>query len=198
MSVELVDKRFLGILKTKDVMKPAGITIHYTADRSPERTVKSLASAGLGYHYLVDRDGTVFQLADTNRSVSHAGKAMWLELSNNRSHLAISLLSWGKLTELKDGHCVAWNGLAINKQDIAYRGGFYWDAATPAQEKALVDLLKVLCFHCIDTADICGHDESAIPPGRKTDPGGVLSMTMSELRSKLAEEIKSMEVKKIP
>ena len=178
-------------------MKPTGITVHYTADRDAARTVRSLVSSGLGYHFLIGRDGTIFQLADTSLGLSHAGKAIWNGASPNRSHVAISMLSWGKLVELAKGAYVSWNGLAIKPNEISNKDGHFWDFCPLPQEASLVALLIALCFDAkINPANICGHSECAIPSGRKADPGGVLSHTMDELRGIVvsATEEKGMEV----
>lgn len=156
---------------------PAGVTIHYTADDSLERSITTLKLAGLGYHILIDYDGTCYQAAPFTDRVYHAGKALWLGNKPNSTHIAISLISWGKLS-----HGKSWRGDIIPEYEIAERQGGQWHKATVNQETSLMDLLQWLVQQGIDPRHICGHDECALPPGRKVDPGGVLQLSMSEVR----------------
>lgn len=156
---------------------PAGITVHYTADDSLERSINSLRVANLGYHILIDRYGVCHQAALFTEHVYHAGKALWLGNRPNSTHIAVSLVSWGKLS-----HGKSWRGDVIPESEITERQGGQWHKATEAQETALMDLLKWLVGQGIDSRHICGHDECAIPPGRKVDPGGILQMTMADYR----------------
>lgn len=176
------DQKHLGALKAVSTIDAVGVTVHYTADRDLDRTLRALQARGLGYHAIIDRDGTVYQTVPLTHGVWHAGKALWGQFSPNRSHLAISLLSWGELEALAPGAYQSWNGQTVSTDEVASRAGAHWDAATPAQEAALVDFLVWACQQGISAENICGHDECALPKGRKIDPGGVLSMTMEELR----------------
>lgn len=175
------DQRLAGRVRGNGVLEPAGVTIHYSADRDAERTVRSLAERGLGYHVLIDRDGAVLQLAPFNVRLSHAGSALWRGLSPNRTHVSVCLISWGFLDKTR----TAWNGYVVAAGQVAERPvGRFWDAATPPQEAALWKLLGWLCQAGIGADTICGHDECAVPAGRKVDPGGVLSITMGEIRAR--------------
>lgn len=187
MNIADVDNRFLGKIVTNGDLKPLGVTVHYSADRDVARTVRSLVDSGMGYHFLIDREGTVFQLADTKRSVAHAGKALWRTLSPNKYHIAVSLQSWGKL-ELFGQTYMTWAGGKIPIGEVrTLEDGTHWDAATPKQEKSLIRLLRSFVQKGIEADRICGHDESALPRGRKLDPGGTLSLSMQALRAKLVE-----------
>ena len=156
---------------------PIGITIHYTADDSLERSINTLRINGLGYHILIDRNGSCYQASPFTDRVYHAGKALWLGNRPNSTHIAVSLVSWGKLS-----HGKSWRGDEIPEQEIAERQGGQWHKATKEQETSLMDLLDWLVLQGIDPRHICGHDECAIPPGRKVDPGGILQMTMADYR----------------
>lgn len=188
MILESADKRFLGMLRTRGNLQASGITIHYSADRDVARTMATLIKSELGYHFLIARDGTTFQLVDTSFSVAHAGKAEWLGKSPNSHHIAICLMSWGKLIKKEDEY-LNWASGKIAPHEVRTKMGdsTYWDKFTPEQEKMLRLLLRNFIFAGIDPSGICGHDESAIPFGRKTDPGASLSMSMPELRASLMD-----------
>lgn len=170
---------------------PLGVTVHYTADRDLDRTIRALAAKELGYHLLIDRDGGIYQAADLNQQVWHAGKAVWRNINPNRSHVAVSIVSWGEVQEEAGVFSVTWNGVQIPDSDVARRKApvtgveTLWDAATQAQEIALSETLEWLVDQGVAPANVCGHDEAALPHGRKCDPGGVLSRTMEQIRTEL-------------
>jgi N-acetyl-anhydromuramyl-L-alanine amidase AmpD len=134
----------------------------------------------IGYHFIIDRDGSLHQTASLSHSVNHAGKAMWNGQSPNRTHLAIAFISWGFLTD----ESKAWNGTQVAG---VKRRGKLWDPASEAQENRLNKLLgELIRFYGISPLNICGHDECAIPQGRKADPGGSLLKTMGDIRKSFA------------
>lgn len=168
---------------------PQGVTVHYTASRDISSTVKELASKNLGYHLIIDRDGTIYQCADFSHRLNHAGKAMWDGLSPNQTHLAISLISWGWVKQLAPGAFQSWSGKIVATDDCKQRLGQWWDAATTEQELALLKILRWVIIQGIDAGSICGHDECALPKGRKSDPGGILSLDMPKLRDLIGEAL---------
>lgn len=171
---------------------PRGVVVHYLADRNVKRAIESLKAQGLGYHLILERDGTVIQTTYLSHAVSHAGQASWNKLSPNRHFLAVAVASWGVL-EPKDGKLVAWNGSQVGAHEAEKRKGniseaeHWWDVATRHQEKELRKFLAWCVEKGIEPKNICGHDECALPKGRKPDPGGVLSVSMSDLRKELAK-----------
>jgi N-acetylmuramoyl-L-alanine amidase len=176
-------------------LTPQGVTVHYSAERDAQATVAALKTAGdgysLGYHILVAQNGDVIQLTSFDKKVYHAGKASWLGLSPNSHHIAISLLSWGQLVD-RGGLLQSWTGAGVTTDQAAFRPNnvngekCWWDRATLLQETAFLQLCRWLVAKGIPSNAFTGHDECAIPQGRKVDPGGVLSMTMPQLRALLA------------
>jgi len=177
---------------SKGKFVPRGIVVHYLADRNVGRAIDNLKTQGLGYHLIIDRDGTIHQTTYLSHAVSHAGEASWNKISPNRHFLAVAISSWGVLTP-KDGKLVAWNGSQVGSHEAQKRTGnlskteYWWDIATRGQERELMKFLKWCCERGIEPKNICGHDECALPTGRKPDPGGVLSMSMSDIRKELAK-----------
>jgi hypothetical protein len=51
--------------------KPAGITLHHTSTRSLESAINTNQEKGTGYNYLVDRDGTIYQVAPDENYTAH-------------------------------------------------------------------------------------------------------------------------------
>lgn len=166
---------------------PLGVTVHYTATRNLKAV---LAEQGVGYHLVIDRNGDRHQRTFLDQRVDHAGRAVWNGRSPNRAHVAVALVSYGWLKETPSGNIFTADGkVQVAPGDVRACHGnvgdqiMLWDAATKAQEAALFETLRYLMTagH-ISADDICGHDECALPQGRKVDPGGVLSLEMAQVR----------------
>lgn len=166
---------------------PVGVTVHYLGSHDVEAARPHLLKSGLGYHLAITRAGKVIQLTYMDQRVNHAGKATWEKSSPNRHHIAVVLASWGLLKE-KDGDFVNWTNRTIPGEDVVKRKSntsgelCYWDQATSEQIAALVKMMRWFMAQGIDPKNICGHDECALPSGRKQDPGGVLPWSMAEFR----------------
>ncbi len=191
---EDADKDYFGKLSGHSMFSkgPMGVTIHYTAGRNLRSSIEALKAAGNAYHVVIDRDGGVFQLVGFDEGVWHAGRALWQGLSPNRTHLSVALMSWGKLSKIKEGAYLSWIGKAVPSSEVVERRGGCWDAATQPQEEALMGFLTWCVYHGIDPKHICGHDECAIPAGRKCDPGGILSVATPLIREALSCEIRKL------
>jgi N-acetyl-anhydromuramyl-L-alanine amidase AmpD len=167
---------------------PVGVTVHDLASRNAEASIKYLHNSGLGYHAIIDRNGDFIQTSYFSHKVNHAGRSTWKGHSPNRTHISVALASWGELKEDASGGFMSWANKAVEASGVKLRSGNlssvprHWDAATDEQEATLIAFLKWSMANGIDPKNICGHDEAAIPFGRKNDPGGVLSMTMPQLR----------------
>lgn len=82
-----------------DARRPNLIVIHHTSDDEAAVALRTLTSPArkVSSHYLIGRDGTVFQLVDESARAWHAGKSRWggitdvnsvslgIELDNNGS-----------------------------------------------------------------------------------------------------------------
>lgn len=185
------EQGYLGRLRGRpEKLSANGVTVHYTADRDVNRTIAALGSSGLGYHIMIDRCGRVLQLVPFSSRMYHAGNARWRQLSPNRSHVAVSLVSWGKVKVLAPGAYVSWSGHTVPTDDVIEFNGAHWDKATKAQLVSLVDILIWFCQQGIDVDDMCGHDECAVPAGRKDDPGGILGRSMKDVRDALKRRLR--------
>lgn len=159
---------------------PSGITVHYSANPNLKSLKREMIETKIGYHFLINKDGKIHQTSRMDYTVNHAGKAMWLKESPNRAHIAIAVLSWGRLDKEKR----AWNGDVV--PDAVFRNGYFWDSTTQVQEEALVTICKYMATKFkMPLNSACGHDECCIPLGRKIDPGNVMSFDMTELRGRI-------------
>jgi len=184
----------LGKLRGLEPFTPVGITVHYLGSVNVMSAAEYLDTANLAYHIIIDKGGNAWQMADFKKRVNHAGVATWQGYSPNRTHLAIALASWGQL-KFERKKLKTWAGQTFKAEDAAYRAGnlglakTWWDAATHEQVEKLLEILRHFVLGGIHPANICGHDECALPSGRKQDPGGVLPFSMAELRNILMRDI---------
>ncbi len=125
---------------------------------------------GVSAHYLIGRDGTVYQLVDENRVTYHAGKGKlpfppYLENSFNGSSIGIELMGIGTQKEMAvfmDAEAYA----RIAKSDIGFTEEQY-----ASLKQLIADIQKRHPEIKTDRQHIVGHDEYA--PTRKTDPGSL-------------------------
>ena len=160
-----------------------GITLHYTGARSTSSTLTALKSTGYRYHILIERDGSVHQLAKLTHRVNHAGRALWRGYSPNKYHIAVALESWGFL----DQHHKSWAGTFIPPEERREFEGYTWDKCTEIQEVRLLAFLTWAIENGVPVNGICGHDECCLPFGRKKDPGGILWLPTPAIREKLLD-----------
>ncbi len=123
--------------------KPTIIVLHASAGKSDAGDLSWIVSpkSGVSYHYLVGRDGEVYELVSPDRIAYHAGVSEWKGVK----------------------HCNAYSiGVAwANRHDRV-------EPLTAAQLTAMRDLLNHLCERYPSIGEIVTHAQVA--PGRKRDP----------------------------
>ena len=125
-----------------NLRKPNFVIIHHTAQNSVEHTLRTftLPRTQVSSHYVISRNGEVYQMLNDYYRAWHGGAGKW----GNNSDLNSSSI-----------------GIELDND------GF--EAFSPAMINSLVDLLKVLKErHNIPTANFIGHSD--IAPSRKVDP----------------------------
>jgi N-acetylmuramoyl-L-alanine amidase len=174
--------------------QPVGCTIHYTASGSDMRALLlERKMQGKGYHLLIDRDGSITQMAWLDHKVFHAGNAAWKNLSPNRWFIAVALINWGYV-RLIDGKYRSWSGVEIPPEDVRSwihpldTSLKFWQRSTLEQLDSLWQVMTWLKSARIRPELVCGHDECCIPPGRKVDPGGCLAIPMADFRTALQND----------
>ena len=122
--------------------KPGMVIIHHTAQDSCHKTLRVFTDTlrGVSAHYVICKDGTVYQMLHDYLRAAHAGVSKWGNLTN--------------LNEISLGIELDNNG---------------FEAFTEAQMQNLILLLKHLKLkYNIPTANFIGHADVA--PARKQDP----------------------------
>lgn len=131
--------------------RPAGSTIdtlivHYTAlDFEPSIAHLSCPEKEVSTHYVIDRDGTLVQLVSLERRSWHAGVS--------RLHGCGDVNSYSVGLDL----------VFVPGRDQQYRAVQY--RVLGQLTRALLSVLP------IRAENIRGHEDVALPPGRKSDPG---------------------------
>jgi N-acetyl-anhydromuramyl-L-alanine amidase AmpD len=158
---------------------PTMIVMHYTASGSGLSSAKFLHGPHKppsSAHFVVDRDGTVWQLSDLSRVTWHAGKSSWKDAKGKKvEHIndygvGIEVANWGFWRKeiakhVPDPAKAGWlkakhpNGGPIQ----------WWEPYQEKQMAVLEDLTRWLLkafpkIHCV-----VGHEQ--IAPSRKVDPG---------------------------
>lgn len=123
------------------------ILLHYTAMESAEASLERLCDplAEVSAHYLIDTDGTLYNLVDEDRRAWHAGLSFWAGESDiNSRSIGIELQNKGP--------------------------GLEQDPFPQPQLEALIALcLDLQDRHAIPPYRVLGHSDVSI--GRKHDPG---------------------------
>lgn len=126
-----------------DVRQATMVVIHYTTNDDADQSLDTLTSPTrkVSAHYLIDAQGTLYQLVPENRRAWHAGQAYWAGVTDiNSTSIGIEIDNTGD------------------------------EPFEEAQIVTLLNLLTDLqTRHKIRAADIVGHADVA--PGRKVDPG---------------------------
>lgn len=125
-----------------DKRRPDFVILHDTADDTVEQALRTLTDPQrkVSAHYLIGRDGTIYQLVDERARAWHAGEARWgSDADLNSSSLGIELDNNGA------------------------------EPFPEAQISALLALLTdIESRYSIPRANFLGHGD--IAPGRKVDP----------------------------
>lgn len=178
---------------------PKGAVIHYTAGRFKggiQKAIETMQGGKKnGFTFLViSEDGEVVQGFPLNKWGWHAGQSSHPRLEGSVSDelIGIEICNAG-LLERRGDKFFAWYGLEIPRDQVRtvtrptanQRPGSY-HKYTKDQEDSLIALLLWLKRNnpvAFSFDLVLGHDE--VSPGRKTDPGGSLSVSMPELREEL-------------
>lgn len=193
---------------------PEGLVVHFNAGRhNPASTMQS--GVKNGYLYLaMGRDGTILQGNNLTEWGYHAGKSAWKINGKTVSGVSarfagIEISAAGLVKKNSDGTFAPWyakkasdmlkeDQVRFAKKGQNITGNGYWEKYSPEQEEALIEFclwLKANNPSVFNFDNVVGHDEVAVPFGRKNDPGGALSMTMPEFRALLKKRYAELGLK---
>lgn len=193
---------------------PYGGIVHFTAGqytKGLENAVSAIASSTY-FFCCISTDGKLVQANPLNQWGYHAGESAWTIAGEKRNGVSnflvgIEITNPGRLEVHNGKYYTYWDTShkqpidakkvrVIDKNTDNILAGAYLPY-TKAQETTLLEFLlwaKANNPSVFDFDYVLGHDEAAGPKGigrwRKNDPGGALSMTMSEFRQLLKDEYK--------
>ena len=155
------------------------LVIHFTAGASGMSSINYWRQLGNGVcaHFVIERDGTVYQCRPCNRTAGHAGSSKWKDPNSGLTYHGLNSCSIGiELANGGDSYPEKFSALEPTK--AAHKNGgpvTEWETYPSAQLAACEMLSKVLCdrYH-LD--DVVGHED--IAPNRKTDPGPAFPMRL--------------------
>lgn len=166
------------------------IVMHYTAGGSgkvsrdymmlspAEKQARIGANAPVyaSAHVVVDRDGSLWQIAPFNRMTRHAGISRWRGLESlNRYAIGIEIANYGWLDRRGDGRYGRSDTPIFDAADVIIgpmpNSGEIkaWEPYPEVQLQAVERLTRSLLAHYPQIVEVLGHQE--ISPGRKFDPG---------------------------
>lgn len=146
------EQYFVGTVNM-GIRKPNYVIIHHTAQDSTAQTLKTftIAKTAVSAHYVVGRDGKVYQMVNDYLRAQHAGAG-----------------KWGSVTDM--------NSCSIG---IEMDNNGTTDVWTDAQINSLCSLLATLKKkYSIPTANFIGHADFA--PTRKPDPNNFPWKTLAK------------------
>ena len=110
------------------------IVCHWTgAENPPDVAARNMAASKLSVHFMIDQEGTIYQLCDTDRRCDHAKGA-------NDSTIGIEMINRGSGLTLPDkGHARTLLRERVHGTSVTYYG------FTSAQIRASLALIEALC-----------------------------------------------------
>jgi len=118
------------------------IVIHYTVTHNVDEAYSALARRGLSYHYVIEKDGTIYQFIDEERAAQHAGckgkDPKKCPTSYNQRSIGISLVSCGFNDPKYNPGCEIPDCVTID--------GVCWGTYTKEQDEAVAKLLADIAF----------------------------------------------------
>lgn len=153
-------------------IKPRYLVLHFTANGTLSGTVKWFQKQGseASAHIIIGRDGEVVQMVPFHLRAWHCGQSRWRGLGDLNSHsVGIEMVNWGKLTYRK-GKLVSWAQEVIDDDDAVEVMGEWWQRYPGEQVEVCANLAREI-VRAYELEDVLGHNEIAIPAGRKSDPG---------------------------
>lgn len=164
--------RFVRANAHGGAMVPRYIIAHDTAGRDRKfSSVDWFASKQCPHsaHFVVERDGTITQMVETNKRAWHAGESSWKSTRYlNSCSVGIEIVNPGKM----DATGKAWFGPAASPAELVQKateahGDGWWLPYTPEQIEAVVAICRAVVAEYPDCNEILTHWE--ISPKRKID-----------------------------
>lgn len=148
---------------------PKAVVLHRTDSRGLASPLQSF-EGGIGTHFIVDKDGCVYQTASLLRKTAHVGKikSRCFEGGSCPVDEMKKIKSWGWAPAKVYAHEKSkdyparypMNEDSVGIETVADHDGTSWEAPTPAQASAIQSIIQILKGeYGLDNADIYEHDK---------------------------------------
>ncbi|KGM53375.1 hypothetical protein N800_06400 [Lysobacter daejeonensis GH1-9] len=147
---------------------PKAVVLHRTDSGGIASPLKSFES-GIGTHFIVDKDGTVYQAASLLKKTAHVGKikSRCFDSGSCPVDEMKKIKSWGWAPAKVYAHEKSkdyparypMNEDSVGIETVADHDGKSWEAPTPAQARAIQSIIQIIKReYGLDNADIYEHD----------------------------------------
>jgi N-acetylmuramoyl-L-alanine amidase len=153
------------------------LVIHFTAGATGLSSIgwwRRLKN-GVCAHFVIERDGTIYQCRPCNRTAGHAGASRWTDPNTGITYHGLNSCSLG-IELANGGHSFPERFSDLSATMARHKHGGpvrKWETFPKAQLDACFALSRVLVER-YNLDDVVGHDD--VSPGRKTDPGPAFPM----------------------
>lgn len=165
---------------------PKFIVMHHTARLDYEAVVEHFQtpSSKDSAHLVIDTDGATTQVVPFDVKAWHAGASYWSGYSDvNSVSIGIELINYGQTPHLVNGLVEPRRRGEFDPKKVGNPDEWlyaahplepgqmqYWQKYTKAQFDVLDELIPLL-VETYKIREIVGHEDVAVPKGRKVDPG---------------------------
>lgn len=164
---------------------PKFIVNHYTAGYSAKSAIDTFKNTIIAAHLVVDKDGSVVQMAPFNKKCNHAGPSEWMGVKMLNGHaIGIEFVNIGYAKMRNDGKLVDAYGRVVPVDEAAGyieapnarvgSGRIFWEPYTEKQIEVGIEIHKAL-LSAYNIRDIVSHEEIDTRKW-KTDPGPAFPM----------------------
>lgn len=156
-------------LEKGTIRGPRAVVLHRTDSRAIESPLKSF-ERGIGTHFIVDKDGTVYQTASLLKKTFHVGKikSRCFEGGSCPIEEKKMLRSWGWAPDRIYDHekvkaypeRYPMNEDSVGIETVADHDGKAWESVTPSQSVSIQSIIQILKHeYGLGNADIYEHDK---------------------------------------
>lgn len=153
------------------------LVIHFTAGATGLSSISwwRKINKGICAHFVIERDGTIYQCRPCNRTCGHAGSSRWTDPNTGITYYGLNSCSIGiELANGGDAYPEKFSKLVPTVASHKNGGDTKrWETYPQAQLEACTALSKVLVAR-YNLDDVVGHED--IAPRRKVDPGPAFPM----------------------
>lgn len=167
----------IAALEKRDMTGPAAIVLHRTEGTSVESALNS-AESGIGTHFYVDKDGTVYQTASLLKHTSHVGRirSRCYEAGSCPTDEMTKIKGFGWAPKRLHDHekvkayptRYPMNGDSVGIETVARcinkcgpddKGTPEWEPPTAEQAESIASIIAILQkVYSLDDADVYEHD----------------------------------------